>query len=123
MLIAGGGVLLLFILSKLVPALDAWPRDFEINPAQSMNDGLSYFIVNFRKEIETIKTVAFFFIMLPAKIGLQGSISPFTWGFELQTWHSVTYALVMMGCDGIVGASKSIWALLFCCLPSSFLLA
>lgn len=98
LLIAGGGVLLLFILSKLVPALDAWPRDFEINPAQSMNDGLSYFIVNFRKEIETIKTVAFFFIMLPAKIGLQGSISPFTWGFELQTWHSVTYALVMMGC-------------------------
>ena len=33
--------------------------------------------------------------MLPTKIGLQGSISPFTWGFELQIWHSLVYATGM----------------------------
>lgn len=103
-MIALGGGLSFYLLSKLVPAFDIWPREFEINPARSMNEGLTYLIVNYRKEIETIKTMAFFFIMLPAKIGLQGSVSPFTWGFELQTWHSVLYAMVM--------TSLAIW----CCL-------
>jgi len=58
---------------------------------------LTYLVVNYRKEIEAIKTMAFFFVMLPVKIGLQGSVSPFTWGFELQTWHSVLYGIAMTG--------------------------
>ena len=67
----------------------------EVNPARVMNEGLTYIIVNYREQIESIKTVAFFFIMLPAKIGLQGSVSPFTWGFELQAWHSTTYGIAI----------------------------
>ena len=96
-LMAIGGILVLFSLSRLIPALDIWPRELEINPARTMNEGLEYIIINYRAAIETIKTMAFFFVMLPAKIGLQGSVSPFTWGFELQTWHSVSYAVVMTG--------------------------
>lgn len=91
------GAVLFYLLAKLVPALEIWPREMEINPARSMNEALSYLIVNFRKEIEAIKTIAFFFVMLPVKIGLQGSVSPFTWGFELQTWHSVCYGMALSG--------------------------
>ncbi len=91
-----GGVLL-YLLSKMIPALDVWPREMEFNPARAMNEGLTYLVVNYRKEIEAIKTMAFFFVMLPVKIGLQGSVSPFTWGFELQTWHSVLYGIAMTG--------------------------
>ena len=89
------GSLLLFLLATVVPIFDVWPREMEINPARSMNEGLTYVIVNFREQIETVKTFAFFFVMLPAKIGLQGSVSPFTWGFELQTWHSIGYGIMM----------------------------
>ena len=89
------GSLFLYLLATVVPIFDAWPREMEINPARSMNEGLTYVIVNFREQIETVKTFAFFFVMLPAKIGLQGSVSPFTWGFELQTWHSVSYGIMM----------------------------
>ena len=96
-LIAIAGAAIFFLLSSLIPALDIWPRELEINPARGMNEGLEYIIINYRAAIETIKTMAFFFIMLPAKIGLQGSVSPFTWGFELQTWHSFSYAIVLTG--------------------------
>ena len=89
------GSLLLFILASMIPALDTWPRELEVNPARSMNEGLTFIVVNFRDQIESIKTLAFFFVMLPAKIGLQGSVSPFTWGFELQSWHSISYGIVM----------------------------
>jgi len=96
-IIAALGGVLLYLLSKLIPALDVWPREMEFNPARAMNEGLTYLVVNYRKEIEAIKTMAFFFVMLPVKIGLQGSVSPFTWGFELQTWHSVLYGIAMTG--------------------------
>ncbi|MDA7792311.1 ABC transporter permease subunit [bacterium] len=96
-IIAVTGAFSLYFLAKLLPLLDIWPRDLEFRPARSMNDALTYLIVNYRKEIEAIKTMAFFFVMLPTKIGLQGSISPFTWGFELQTWHSVAYGICMTG--------------------------
>ena len=89
------GAIIFFLLSRFIPALDIWPRELEINLARGMNEGLEYVIINYRAAIETIKTMAFFFIMLPAKIGLQGSVSPFTWGFELQIWHSVSYAIVL----------------------------
>ena len=94
-LVAIFGSLLFFLLANMVPALDTWPREMELNPARSMNEGLTFLVVNFRDQIESIKTFAFFFVMLPAKIGLQGSVSPFTWGFELQSWHSISYGVVM----------------------------
>ena len=95
LLVAIFGSLLFFLLANMVPALDTWPREMELNPARSMNEGLTFIVVNFRDQIESIKTFAFFFVMLPAKIGLQGSVSPFTWGFELQSWHSISYGVVM----------------------------
>ena len=62
-----------------------------------MNDGLTYLIVNFRLQIQAVKTFAFFFVMLPAKIGLQEAVSPFTWGFALTFAHKVIYAVIMAG--------------------------
>ena len=105
LLIAIGGAIGFFVLAKLLPILELWPRDLEFSPAKGINDALTYFVVNFRKEIEAVKTMAFFFVMLPTKIGLQGSVSPFTWGFELQTWHGVTYAAAMMALAGYCARS------------------
>ncbi len=116
-LIACCGFVAFYVLAKFIPALEVWPRELEFSPARGMNESLTYLIVNFRTEIETIKTLAFFFVMLPTKIGLQGSVSPFTWGFELQTWHSLSYAagMTLIGafCAYRVNTHVAIFVLLF----------
>jgi glycine betaine/proline transport system permease protein len=58
-----------------------------------MNDSLTYLVVNYRAEIKSFKNFVFFFAMLPAKIGLQEAVSPYTWGFELSLVHKVLYAI------------------------------
>lgn len=98
--IAGVGAVVFFLLAQIIPVLHDWPRDMEIDPARGMNDALTYVVVNFREEIETIKKFAFFFIMLPTKIGLQNAISPYTWGFELTLTHSIGYAILMIAAAG-----------------------
>ena len=108
-IIALAGAALFYLASIVVPSLDAWPRDWEISPAGAMNDGLTYLVVNFRDQIEAIKKFAFFFVMLPAKIGLQQAVSPFTWGFALTMAHKAGYALIAVGLAGWClyrGASK-----------------
>ncbi|MFD1160595.1 ABC transporter permease [Roseovarius aestuarii] len=89
------GAVLFFVLAQIIGILNEWPRNWEISPARAMNEGLTYLVVNFRDQIETIKKLAFFFVMLPTKIGLQGAVSPFTWGFELTLPIKIAYAAVM----------------------------
>ncbi len=95
-IIAAVGTVVFFVLAKLIPVLQEWPRDLEFSPAKIMNDALTYVVVNFREEIESIKKFAFFYVMLPTKIGLQQAVSPFTWGFELKLIHSLGYAFMMV---------------------------
>lgn len=99
---AAFGAVTFFVLAQIAGILNEWPQAWEISPAKAMNDGLTYLVVNFRDEIEAVKKFAFFFVMLPAKIGLQGAVSPFTWGFELTLVHKVVYAV------GIV--ALALWA-------------
>ncbi|MEO1110306.1 MAG: ABC transporter permease subunit [Pseudomonadota bacterium] len=86
------GSILFFALAQIIGILNEWPRDWEVSPAKAMNDGLTYMVVNFRDQIEAVKKFAFFFVMLPTKIGLQGTVSPFTWGFELTLPLKIGYA-------------------------------
>ncbi|MEI4196890.1 ABC transporter permease [Roseovarius sp. E0-M6] len=95
-LIAGVGAALLWALAQVLGFLSEWPRGWEYYPAQVMNDGLTYLIVNFRDQIEAIKNFAFFFVMLPTKIGLQQAVSPFTWGFELTPPLRIAYAVTIL---------------------------
>jgi glycine betaine/proline transport system permease protein len=114
---AVSGSALCFAFAQVFPIFDAWPRAFEFSPASVMNDGLSFVVTNFHDQIEAVKTFAFFFVMLPAKIGLQGAVSPFTWGFALTTAHIIGYAIVMVGlavlCAKRWGAQVGIVVLLF----------
>ena len=90
------GTVVLFGLAQLIGFLNEWPAGWEVSPAKAMNDGLTYLVVNYRDQIEAIKKLAFFFVMLPAKIGLQGAVSPFTWGFELTQAHKIGYGIVAL---------------------------
>ncbi|MEM6656816.1 MAG: ABC transporter permease subunit [Pseudomonadota bacterium] len=99
-IVAALGAAVFFVLAQIIGVLNEWPHTWEFSLAGAMNDGLTYMVVNFRDEIEAVKKLAFFFIMLPAKIGLQGAVSPFTWGFELTLAHKIGFALIMTGLAG-----------------------
>jgi glycine betaine/proline transport system permease protein len=92
-IIAALGGMVIFAASLVTPILNEWPDAYRFNPAPAMNEALSGFITAFRTQIEMIKTAAFYFVMLPVKIGLQGAVSPFTWGFSLTIAHSLAFAL------------------------------
>ena len=96
-IIAAIGSIVFGLIAQIAAPLNDWPRAWEIDPSDAMNSSLTYLIVNFRPQIEAIKTFAFFFVMLPAKIGLQQAVSPFTWGFALTTTHKIIYAAAILG--------------------------
>ncbi len=74
--------LITFLLSTMAPALQEWPEDWVLYPADPMNQWLEYLIINWSDLIGTAKTIAFYYIMLPVRVGLIDTISPYSWGFE-----------------------------------------
>ncbi len=97
LLIAALGGAVLFVLAQIFSVLVDWPREMVWSPGRAMNDGLAYLIINYHAQIDAVKTFAFFYVMLPIKIGLQGAVSPFTWGFALTPYHKAIYTLAMAG--------------------------
>jgi len=89
------GVSTLYFLSYFFPIFNQWPESFFASPANIISDGLDIFILNFGSQIDYFKQIAFFFIMLPIKIGLQFSVSPYTWGFELTPTLISGYFILM----------------------------
>ena len=90
-LFAGAGALILLGLSWLLPALAVYPEAWYIDIAQYLNRGLEAFMAasipftesaTVASSLESFKTNMLFFLMLPLKIGLEGVVSPFSWGFE-----------------------------------------
>lgn len=82
-------------LARLFPALQTYPDDLTIYPAAPINDLISWFVVEFKGAIDYLKQVAFYFAMLPIRIGLEATVKPSTWGFAWTHWHSVAYAVAM----------------------------
>jgi len=86
----------LFALSWLFPFLAEYPREWVFAPTQAMNEGIEYIVVNYRLVIEAIKNSTIFFVMLPMRIGLEQSVSPFSWGFVLTNIHIAGYAILIV---------------------------
>lgn len=80
------------VLSLIIPALRVWPETLLWNPAPTMNAALESLVVNGRETIEGFKNAAFFYVMLPIKIGLGQAVSPFTWGFAMTPTLTGFYA-------------------------------
>jgi len=82
------------VLAQIVPLLQSYPEAWEIYPAHYMNDALTYLVVEYADTINLIKTWAFFFVMLPVKVGFEQTISPYSWGFEFSSTLKILYAVV-----------------------------
>ena len=89
------GAAVLAALSLVVPFFAQWPATWVFDPAPQMNAALEYVVINGRVAIETLKNSAFFFLMLPVKIGLGKAVSPFTWGFALTPALIAGYAVIV----------------------------
>ncbi|MEL6423370.1 MAG: ABC transporter permease subunit [Pseudomonadota bacterium] len=90
--VVGGA--LVYALSAVAPALATWPEAWEIYPASYLNSAVEALTLNYAAAIATIKQTAFFFVMLPLKIGLAQTISPFSWGFEFTPALKLGYGVL-----------------------------
>ncbi|MEM6481532.1 MAG: ABC transporter permease subunit [Pseudomonadota bacterium] len=96
------------LMSRAWPALTSFPDAWEVYPAQYLNNAINFVIVEFSDAINQIKNVAFFFAMLPVKIGLSQTITPFTWGFEFTDTMRWGYAVVAVSLALLVGLRRNI---------------
>jgi glycine betaine/proline transport system permease protein len=102
-MVGAAAALVLFLAALVVPWLRDWPEAWVIYPAKFMNQAIDQFVVNYRAAIETIKTGAFYYVMLPTRIGLEQTVSPHTWGFEFTAPLRWGYAVAV--------AAAAAWAL------------
>lgn len=95
-LAVAAGAVLLAALRPVLPILGAWPESWQINLAAPLDQAIQWFILTFKLFLEAIRNGATFFVMLPLKVGLDRAVSPFTWGFALQPWHTALYAVLVL---------------------------
>ena len=96
MVIGAGVVVALAVLSFALPFLRDWPAAWTVYPSKPMNAALEALVVNGREWIELFKNSAFFYVMLPIKIGLANAVSPFTWGFTPTPLVTGIYAALIL---------------------------
>ena len=88
----------LLLLSKVLPALENWPQAWTFDLADPLNQVIEKFVIASKSTVDAIKITCLFFIMLPFKIGLDKTVSPYTWGFVPTIWHVAGYVtLVVLG--------------------------
>jgi len=95
-LIAAGSSIVLILAAQIIPVLKDYPESWEFYPADGMNEAMNYVILNYRELIESIKTFSFFYIMLPTRVGLEQTVSPYSWGFDLTIVHQIGYVLLTL---------------------------
>lgn len=103
-------VAILFVAAQLHPALAEYPREWRIFPAKPIDGAIETFVVTFKSWIELTKKFAFYYVMLPLRIGLEGTVKPSTWGFDWTAVHSIIYAVVMGGLTLLAARARSMAA-------------
>ena len=96
LLLAAVLFLAVLVLAQVEPALATWPKDWTINPAKPINDAITWVVVNFKSQIDLIKRGAFFYLMLPLRVGLEQAVRPMTWGFTFTSAHAIGYAVLAL---------------------------
>ena len=92
----GLAIVVTLVASQFSPALQAWPKAWTIAPAGPLNDGITWFVVAAKPVLDAFKNIVIFTFVLPIKIGLLKTVSPFTWGFALQGWHMAAYLVAVL---------------------------
>lgn len=87
--------LVIVALAAVIPILKSYPEAWYFRPANSINEALSQVTASSAELMDSIKRVVLFFYLFPLKIGLETTIRPFTWGFELTPVKIAIYAMMI----------------------------
>ena len=98
----------LFAVAQILPALAEYPREWRFFPAKPIDGAIEMFVVTFKSWIELIKKFAFYYVMLPLRIGLEATVKPSTWGFDWTAIHSIAYAVAMAILAALAARTRSI---------------
>jgi glycine betaine/proline transport system permease protein len=91
-LVALGAIIAVIVLAAFVPALHSYPEAWVFYPAGAMNDALDWFTRTFFTLTSALKAWTTYYLMLPLKIGLVGSVRPSFWGFAMGPAVTATFA-------------------------------
>jgi len=101
LVIAASGAVGFALLSAVAPIFKTFPEAWEVDPSGPLNRAIDYIIVEYAAWITLIKTWAFFFLMLPLKVGLEQTISPYSWGFEFTFERKLMYGALAVLATGL----------------------
>jgi len=83
-----------FVLAaRVIPWINAYPDEWVFYPADVLNDGVKYIVRNYTGLMNEVKASTLFYMMLPIRIGFVKTVSPFSWGFQLEDWMIWAYAI------------------------------
>ena len=95
-LVAALGILAVFVaLAQIYPGLRSYPREWIYYPAEPLNDLVDYITRTYPHVTDAIKNNTLFFFLLPLRLGLENTIKPFTWGFEMTPAVVYAYAAIV----------------------------
>lgn len=100
------GALCLYFISLILPPLQTYPKSWVYDPSGPLNNAIDYIIIEYAAWIALIKTWAFFYLMLPIKMGLEQVISPFSWGFTFTPALKAGYALTALALMALAGLRR-----------------
>lgn len=88
------------VLGWIAPVFQEWPKALIFYPAEPLNGIVDYLLTDWNQEIDAVKNVVLFFVMLPLRIGLQDAVAPFTFGFTLTPEMVAGYWLAAVAIAG-----------------------
>ena len=95
LIIAIGSGLGFVVLAQFIPALRTWPSEWTFYPAEQLNQGVNYIIREYGGTLDAIKNNTLFYFLLPIRVGLENTVKPFTWGFDLTATFIAVYAALI----------------------------
>lgn len=97
------------VAAAVVPGLRVWSEDLVFFPAQIINRATEAFIIAGGDAMDALKNAVVYFFLLPAKLGLERAVVPFTWGITFEPWARVLYWIVAAaGC--LAGFATGRWS-------------
>jgi glycine betaine/proline transport system permease protein len=100
-------VSVLIVVAQIVPHLQQYPDTWTFYPAEPLNDAVNWFTATFFPVTDAIKKSVTFLLLLPMRIGLVNSVTPYFYGFSMSLEVKVGYLLLVALLAVIAGCYRS----------------
>ncbi|MCZ6720059.1 MAG: ABC transporter permease subunit [Proteobacteria bacterium] len=93
--IALGVAVVMIVLAEFFSPLRDYPKSWVFQPAEPLNNAVKWLNVTLYTVTETIRNWSFYYFLLPIRLGLENSVRPFSWGFEMTLPVKIGYAALV----------------------------